>query len=169
MSAPPSGDWWSHQQSVRALEGFQLEGRVAAGGQPGSAQLRWTQSPEGVFDIRVAGPLGSGSLRLRGTSQQVLIEDRNGRRESQDPTAELAALLGAAFPIEALMYWVRGLPLPGTPARYWLDESGRLRDLLQADWTLHYPGYHSGPPSLPRRIELQRAETRVILLIDRWQ
>lgn len=167
-AAPAPDAWWTHQQGVRAVEAFQVDGRIAAAGRPGSGQLRWVQDADGAFDIRVAGPLGSGSLRLRGTVEQVLIEDRQGRRESQNPEAELQALLGSRLPLESLVYWARGLPRPGLAARYALDGAGRLQQLMQGDWQLAYPAYHPGSPALPRRIELRQAGTELTLLIDRW-
>lgn len=169
VTAPSPEAWWTHQQGLRSLQAFQIDGRVAAAGQPGSAQLRWVQGADGVFDIRVSGPLGSGSLRLRGTVERVLIEDRSGRRESLAPAAELERLLGGRLPLDALVFWARGLPQPGVAARYALDAAGRLQQLLQGDWQLDYPAYHAGEPSLPRRIELRRPGTEITLLLDRWQ
>jgi outer membrane lipoprotein LolB len=168
-AAPAPDAWWQHQQGVRAVDAFQVDGRIAAAGRPGSGQLRWVQEADGVFDIRVAGPLGSGSLRLRGTPERVLIEDRDGRRESLNPEAALEALLGSRLPLASLVYWARGLPRPGLAARYALDGAGRLQQLMQAGWRLDYPAYHPGSPALPRRIELRQADTELILLIDRWQ
>jgi outer membrane lipoprotein LolB len=169
ITAPSPEAWWTHQQGLRSLQAFQIDGRVAAAGQPGSGQLRWVQGAGGVFDIRVSGPLGSGSLRLRGTLERVLIEDRAGRRESLTPEAELEALLGSRLPLDALVYWARGLPQPGVAARYALDAAGRLQQLLQGGWQLDYAAYHGGEPSLPRRIELRRPGTEITLLLDRWQ
>ena len=47
--------WSAHQQQLKAVTGFQLNGRVAVKGGGLSGALRWQQQGE-QFKLRIAGP-----------------------------------------------------------------------------------------------------------------
>lgn len=163
------GAWLGHHSAVTAVSGFTLEGRVAASPAPMSGRLLWRQAPGGDFDLHLSGPLGSGSLRLRGTPERVRVESRDGVFETTEPEATLLAQFGWSLPLASLADWVRGLPRSGEPARYLLDGQGRLAVLEQGGWRVHYERYHEGPPALPARLQLSQGERRLTVLVDRWQ
>ena len=162
-------DWQHHRQSVLAFDRFLLEGRLAASGSPVSSRLRWQQDATRHFDVLLSGPLGQGSLRLRGNDTAVRIQYDQQDWTTSTPDADLERILGMPLPVTALRYWARGLPQPGAAARYDLDAEGRLLRLEQAGWRLDSLRYHPGEPALPARVALSRHDTTLTLLADRWR
>ena len=66
--------------------------------------------------------------------------------------------------------WVLARPQPGSAAEIENDAAGRLARLRQSGWEIRYPRYADETPgSLPTRLELQRADLQVQLLIDEWK
>lgn len=162
--------WWHHHQTVRELRSFIVEGRIAASGTPMSGRLRWEQMADQRFDIHVAGPVGIGSIRLRGTPTLVDIENRGGRFVTDQPESVLHEQLGWTLPISYLASWALGIPASGVAARYRVDAKGRLTLLEQAGWRVEYPRYHDDQiPPLPARMQLNRDDTTVTVLADRWR
>lgn len=58
-------------EALSAIQGFEVQGRLRSGLVAG-ATLHWLQAGE-HFTLQLAGPLGSGALRLEGTPQDVSI------------------------------------------------------------------------------------------------
>jgi outer membrane lipoprotein LolB len=162
--------WRDQRGGLMAMAHFTLEGRVAASGQPGAARLHWQQLATDRFSGRVSGPFGVGAVHLEGTVNRVRVRHRDEDFVSDDPEADLQALLGWALPLAALPYWARGLPQPGQPARFAIDDLGRLRALTQGGWQIDYAAYDSGheAPALPQRIQLTRGDQVLTLIADRW-
>lgn len=163
--------WAEHRAALAGTEQFALEGRVAASGQAGAARLRWNQKADGHFDGLISGPVGIGSLRVRGSRDAVEVQTRGERFISQHPERDLQALLGWSLPLEALPYWARGLPQPGRPVRYLLDTRGHLQMLYQDGWQIDYQAYRdsAGARSLPARMVLSHDGRVLTLIADDWQ
>lgn len=125
------------EQLLRGLDDFSVRGGLGFSDdrQNVSASIVWTEAKgEAERDIRVAGPLGIGSLRLRETGGIALVE-RGGKPVSSGPDggALLARTLGldTPVPLGAISEWMRGLPGPNaTDVKR--DERGRLEQLR---WT----------------------------------
>jgi outer membrane lipoprotein LolB len=153
-------------------DSFTLRGkmgiRTATAGH--SARLVWHQRHD-AFDIELSGPVGIGRTTLVGTPQTVTISDRDGRRAYDDPGRALETELGWSPPLEALRYWAVGLPHPDmtfetlAPAT---DQS--LAGFEQAGWTVSVEQMSDyGQWTLPRKLTLTRGQTRLRLVISRWQ
>lgn len=169
-SPTPQSDaaWQAHQLRLRAIEGFDLQGR-AADGRGVKADLLWQQDHDGSFDLRLSGPFGVGAVIIRGRADQVEIQTREGRYQTRDPESWMRSRLGWTFPVQGLRYWVLGLPAPDRDAQLSLDPQGRLAVLTQDGWTLHYNEYQTQQGlDLPRRLEAVHGELRLRLFIDRW-
>ena len=84
--------------------------------------------------------------------------------------AELERRIGFPLPLQALRYWVRGVPQPGVAADEVLDEAHqRLKRLVQDGWEIDYAAWlESAAGSLPRRLAVRRDDTRVRLVVDHW-
>lgn len=161
--------WQSHRDALALWNSFQLEGRIAATGQPLSARLRWLQQADTQFDVHLSGPVGVGAIRLRGNPKVVEIQAKRERWVSTDPEADLTDLLGWSPPLAALPYWARGLPQPGVPVQFELDALGRIVRLEQEGWTMTVLGYGNERPALPTRVEWQREAQTITLINDRWR
>lgn len=169
-------DPMAQEQALRALPGFQLNGRtaVAAGGEGFNATVSWRQAGE-ESTLKLSGPVG-GSLTL--TWRPGFLRVVSSRGETlQDAEAEQAvvAQLGFMPPFEALRYWVLGLPAPGDPpTEQQGDEAGRPARLAQQQWQIRYERWSevrlgAGLAQLPQRLTATRGDVRLRVFVDRWK
>ena len=79
--------------------------------------------------------------------------------------------LGWSLPVEGLRSWVLGLPAERSVAVPAFDTEGRLARLSEAGWRLEYLRFEPqvGGVELPTRLNLERGDLRVKLVVDRWQ
>ena len=132
--------WSAHKQQLTQLDGWQINGKVGirAPKDSGSATLFWLQRQD-YYDIRLSGPLGRGAARLTGRPGSVLLEVANqGRYEAPTPEELLGEQLGWSLPVSHLVWWVRGLPAPGSKSRVTLNGDSRLANLEQDGWKIEY-------------------------------
>lgn len=164
--------WKQHRQETATVDGWQLSGKlgIRSAQETGSGTLFWLQRQD-YFDIRLAGPLGRGASRLLGRPDAVTLEVAGqGRFTAESPEALLEAQLGWRLPVSNLLWWVRGLPAPGTRSRLTLNADSRLAHLEQDGWNVHYLGYlQQNGYTLPERIQLDGHDLQLTLVIKDWQ
>lgn len=164
--------WQAHKTQVAALNGWQISGKVGirAPKDSGSGTLFWLQRQD-YYDIRLSGPLGRGAARLTGHEGAVLLEVANqGRYQAESPEALLEEQLGWRLPISHLLWWVRGLPAPGSKSTVTLDTSSHLAKLVQDGWQVQYLSYvEQNGYTLPERIKLHGKNLDITLVIKDWQ
>lgn len=163
--------WAAHQAQLSGLDAWTLTGRIALSSETEAwnATLRWRQD-DARYDILLIGPLGQGSLALKGDDRSVVLRTSDGQTSTAtDPEGLLARHLGWRLPLEGLQHWVLGLPDPGRPAEPVLDEAGRLAELTQAGWTMQFLRYDPVEDlMLPGKIFLENPEWKVRLVVERW-
>jgi outer membrane lipoprotein LolB len=134
-------------QSAALLSAWQLNGRVSLtrGEEGWHASLRWQEQADSYF-LKISGPLGQGGFQLNGDSHGVVL-------------------------VDALRYWIRGLPAPAAAkAQARRDESGRLSQLIQAGWTIKYNRYQLvNGVSLPGKLQLLHDDISVRIVVDKWE
>ena len=164
--------WSTHKQQLTRLDGWQISGKVGirAPKESGSATLFWLQRQD-YYDIRLSGPLGRGAARLTGRPGNVLLEVANqGRYEAPTPEALLGEQLGWSLPVSHLVWWVRGLPAPGSKSRVTLNGDSRLANLEQDGWKIEYLSYvEQNGFWLPERVKLHGPDLDVTLVVKDWQ
>lgn len=164
--------WSAHKQQLTRLDGWQISGKVGirAPKESGSATLFWLQRQD-YYDIRLSGPLGRGAARLTGRPGSVLLEVANqGRYEAPTPEALLGEQLGWSLPVSHLVWWVRGLPAPGSKSRVTLNGDSRLANLEQDGWKIEYLSYvEQNGFWLPERVKLHGPDLDVTLVVKDWQ
>ena len=164
--------WPERRAMLQADDDFTLSGRVAlsAPGTGFNASLRWRQQG-GTSLVSLDGPLGVGGaeVELRG-DQLDLRTSRGEHLAGEAARVALEQRVGFPLPLEALRYWVRGVPQPGAPVDETLDvDHQRLAQLVQEGWSIAYESWAEGSGGgLPRRLTATRGDTRVRLVIDRW-
>lgn len=151
---------------------FVLEGRVAVRGESGqaSARLRW-QHERGAHDVwTLSSPLGQVLARLSRNRAGAEYELADGRRlADRDVDRLFARLLGVAVPVAALSDWVQGVVRPSARLLE-SDALGRAQKISDAGWLIHYQAYASDAPDAAlRRLQVERGEKRLRLVIDQWQ
>ena len=164
--------WQQHRQQVAQIDCWQICGKVGirAPQDSGSGTLFWLQRQD-YYDIRLSGPLGRGAARLTGRPGNVLLEVANqGRYEAPTPEALLGEQLGWSLPVSHLVWWVRGLPAPGSKSRVTLNGDSRLANLEQDGWKIEYLSYvEQNGFWLPERVKLHGPDLDVTLVVKDWQ
>lgn len=165
--------WPERRAALQADDDFALTGRVAisASGAGLNASLRWRQEGD-VSHVSLDGPLGVGGAEVEVHGERIDLRTSRGEHlEDGAARAELERRLGFPLPLAALRYWVRGVPAPGEAADEVVDEAHqRLASLAQDGWQVRYADYMGAAAGdLPRRLSAERGDTRVRLVIDRWQ
>lgn len=164
--------WARRAAELGRLDRWDFAGRIAVrSGEKGwNGAVRWSQAGE-RFEALITGPLGTGVGSLQGGPGGVLFRDAKGHElRSHDPDALLAEQLEVRLPVSGFPYWILGMPQPDRPYVKKLDGSGRLARLTQDGWQIEFQRYEPlDHLDLPARIELVHDDTRVRLVLDRWQ
>lgn len=173
-----SPGWQAHRAAVAQLDHWQLDGRlnIRQGRESDTINLHWTQHGEQVSIRLSATLLGLGGVAIEGDSALVRVE-KNGEEARLLPGLDALSreYLDYDFPAVYLLWWVRGLPVPGLPAEPVLDQNQLLHSLVQTDpagqrWELGFENYERvGPVILPRRINLQSQGVLLRFLVSDWQ
>ncbi len=156
---------------VQASGEFVLNGRIAIrhNGDRHSAGLHWVHR-RASDEILLLGPLGQAAARVYRDGYGATLEDGSRRYQAGDAATLMEKVLGWQLPLDGLPDWVLARPRPGSAAEIENDAVGRLARLRQSGWEIRYPRYaDETPASLPTRLELQRADLQVQLLIDEWK
>ncbi|WP_439134358.1 lipoprotein insertase outer membrane protein LolB [Pseudomaricurvus sp.] len=172
-------DWNNYQQILGSIEFWQVQGKlgIRTSSDSGSAYLNWEQQPK-EFAIHLSGPLGQGSVWIRGDQSQVSLE-RAGEDTLYAATPELLMLnaMGWWLPVSDLYYWVKGIPAPNKPVDNLTHNSdGTLLSLQQNHWQLSYPryqqlnGWHL-PSKVIARYQApgQDSDIKLTFIIKDWQ
>ena len=150
--------WSDRRQQLAGIQGFDAQGRIAVKGGGLAGALSWQQRGE-HFRLRLAGPLGVGALLMEGTPQQASLRGKDLDLTTDQPEEVLAARTGWRLPLDALRWWVLGLPDPAqsTASALLLDDLGRALAFEQAGWQLRYSDYGEATAlALPRRVEARQ-------------
>ncbi len=166
---PPAALPWSASE-IAAIDRFAIKGKVGfrRGETGGSAALIWRQEND-RYQLSAVGPLGQGATRISGHANLIRIENSAGTQESSAPETLLAEALGWPVSVNSLAFWVRGLPAPGSDATVTVDESGQPSHIRQQDWDIVLDRYRpDAGRMLPHRVVATGGDSRITLLIERW-
>jgi outer membrane lipoprotein LolB len=164
----------SHSSNAASrISSWEISGAMAARSSRNkgwNASLHWIQQGQGRYQIRLSGPVGSGTVIVSRSGGIVTLRD--GRKVTSSPNAEalLKQQTGMYLPVYKLYYWVRGLPAPGTVQAQKRDPAGHLIALRQGGYAIDYGQYTSaGKAALPTNIRLQGNGLFIKLIIKRWR
>jgi outer membrane lipoprotein LolB len=162
----------ARQARLETIEHWSLQGRIAVsvGDKGGSGRLDWQQQGA-VYRISLSAPVTRQSWQLAGEPGGATLEGlEGGLRSGPDAGALLQQATGWPIPLEAMAWWVRGLPSPGSGALAF-GADGRLQQLVAEGWTVEYQEWQAaagGWPEMPRRLQASREGARVRLVVDQW-
>ena len=152
------------------LTSWDLHARLGyrAGNDGGSANVDWQQRGE-HGELAFSGPLGMGSAHIRWLPGYAELDTGKDVVTATSSTELAWRLTGLSLPVEALQYWVRGLPWPNAKGDPTFDPSGQLTALNQAGWQLSFDRYGAVDGlSLPFRIRAHHDDQRFTLIIKDW-
>lgn len=164
---------------------FVLNGRIAINhqGKHHSAGLRWTHGNSAgirwehevrVDELLLLAPLGKTVARVysdtRPNTRQATLDTDGKHYQADDVEALMEQVLGWHLPLGGLHQWVLGLTVADIPAQIERDDQGRITVLHQDGWEVRYLKYADArPDSMPTRLQLNREDLQVTLLIDEWE
>lgn len=164
----PKGD----NSSASKITSWEISGALAARskGKGWSATLNWVQRGAGNYQMRLSGPLGSGTILINKSGGTVTLQDGPKKSSSSNAESLLKQQTGVSLPVPNLYYWVRGIAAPGSVQGKKYDEAGRLQVLRQSGYTIEYQQYSSvGGAALPTSIRLQGNGIFMKLIIKNWR
>jgi outer membrane lipoprotein LolB len=150
--------------------GLQAHFAVSDGRDGGSGTLSWRQDGEG-YSLSLRAPITGKTARLEGGPAGVVLTGlRGGPIRGDDAQALLAGRFGWHIPVAQLIWWVRGLRAPDSPADLSYGENG-LPSLLEQDgWKVEYRDWYADRnPPLPRKVYASKPPYSVRLVIEQWQ
>ncbi len=176
LTDQPPADWADRQQALQSFSHWELTGKLAVRqpGDSGSAVInRWTQTQEHYELALSSSFLGLGSTRLTGSPGFIELELSDGETyASSDPQGLIHAATGWELPIDALVWWVRGLPAPDGDFRLAFEKDGQLAQIEQRGWTIRYERWRAfmdDRPALPARLTARKDDKLVRLVVSSWQ
>ncbi|MBA3535718.1 MAG: outer membrane lipoprotein LolB [Tatlockia sp.] len=158
--------------SATQITSWEISGALAARskGKGWSASLNWVQRGAGNYQMRLSGPLGSGTILINKSGGTVTLQDGPKKSSSSNAESLLKQQTGVSLPVPNLYYWVRGIAAPGSVQGKKYDEAGRLQALRQSGYTIDYQQYTSvGKAVLPTSIRLQGNGIFMKLIIKHWR
>lgn len=157
--------------SASAISSWRIQGGMAAKSKSKgwSARMNWVQQGPASYQIRLMGPLGSGTVMIDKQGKTIRFQD--GAKTSTSSNAEelLLKSTGIRLPVSNLYYWVRGLPAPGAVQAQQQDSAHHLMLLRQNGYTIHFMQYTSVKGiDLPSMIRLEGNGIMVKVMIRSW-
>jgi outer membrane lipoprotein LolB len=163
----PVADW----EPADAPEDWRLRGRAAirVPDESGTLSVDWRQTGE-RYRLDMRGALGAGAMRLEGRPGRVVLRRGNGERLVADNAQQLLSqTTGFDLPVERLVWWLRGQPVPDLGGTVSLDDQQRPAQLEQDGWQVTYDRWQeAGRYELPGRLSVKRDDVRVRLAVTQW-
>lgn len=164
-------DWRDREVQLKALSHWKASGKIAIRSpeQSESATMEWDQA-NNITRILLSGPMGLGAISIESDENSLQIS-QNGQTQYYDISSGSGerAVVGWDLPLQALPYWVLGLPAPREPVQEQVVEQGLLRRVEQLGWTVTYEDYDQfAQYVLPTRLKIERSGTRARLIIRKW-
>lgn len=171
------------------LTHFTVRGKIgfSDGKRGGNATLTWTQEGN-RYDIRLLGPIGSGSVHITGRPGRVSLQDVEGRiMWAKNPEELVLNSFGWIMPVSELADWLQGMPARGSlPTSLTTDQHHHIWKIEQQDWIITYQSYqpmHSKTryapgsdnrhpaqhPYMPNKLILKNGRIRLKVVLTHWQ
>lgn len=159
----------NYSSAASKISSWELSGAMAARtkNKGWSASLNWIQRGPSQYQIRLSGPIGSGTMIISRQGGSVTLRDGPKTVSSSNGESLLRQQTGISLPVSNLYYWVRGIPAPSGVQGEKRDQAGRLAVLRQGGYTIQYLQYSSS--GLPTNIRMQGNGVFIKLAINSWK
>ncbi len=153
------------------LNHWQLKARVAIKTPEDNvtASLDW-QKNQSIFDFLLSGSFGVTIAHLIQKEQLATLEiPDTDKLTHYDAELLLQRTLGWDFPIDALSYWVKGLPSgkPGEQVSY--DDKGRISQIRLDSWDIDFSKYQMYQGYLlPKMIKATHPQISLRVVAKKW-
>ncbi|WP_173405918.1 lipoprotein insertase outer membrane protein LolB [Francisella philomiragia] len=124
------------------------------------------------FSISLYGPLGIGSVEIKGDADEVSLENSKGQQiTAKDAKTLMLEQLGWYVPVDGLKYWIKAIAIPNIKHNTELNSKGLLSKLSQNGWDISYQNYElvDSKYPLPAKIRMTRENLILKIIIKSWQ
>lgn len=159
-------------------QAWDMTGRVALsnGRQGGNGRIEWRGDIDGrAYVVSLSAPVTRQSWRLTGDASGATLEGlAGGARSGADAATLLREATGWEIPVRALSAWLVGARAAAEfgPATLAFAADRSLAALEQDGWRVRYADWRTGDfagvGAMPGRIEAERGDARVRLVVDDW-
>lgn len=156
---------------TETVSSWELRGAMAAKNKNKgwSAAMNWRQEGPNAYQIRLMGPLGSGTVLIDKKGNTITYQDGPKKISSHNADELLVEQTGIRLPVNNLYYWVRGLPAPGPVQAEHRDKYNHLVAMKQNGYTINFTKYTSVKGiDLPSMIRLEGNGVMVKVVIQNW-
>lgn len=159
------------QTPLAELNHWQVKARVAirTPEESVSASLDWQKQAQN-FDFHIFGMFGATYAHLTQAGHQAtLLLPEDQTYYHQDAEQLLYQALGWDFPLDALSYWIKGLPSGKSGEAITRNDKQELSKILFKDWKVtfsrygEYAGYQ-----MPSRITAEHPQLRLKVVVKDW-
>jgi outer membrane lipoprotein LolB len=155
------------------VKAFELNGRVNVRAEKSAypGRIRWQHEPE-RDEVWLYSPLGSAVAHMQQDADGASLTASDGKQYHAARVTELARkVLGYELPLEALQYWVRGLPSPALDGGERKDDAdGRPEQITQGGWKVTYLDWEpAGASGLPSKLDVAGEGLRMRLVVEEWK
>lgn len=159
------------KKETKQVSSWELSGAIAAKNKNKgwTASINWLQKGPQNYQIRLFGPLGSGTVIIDKKGGQVTYKDGPKTIRSSNANTLLAEQTGIRLPVDNLYYWARGMEAPGGVQSKKYDNYGHLKQLRQDGYTINFLSYTSVKgKDLPSKVQLTGHDIFIKLIVKRW-
>lgn len=163
-------EWIDYANQIRLLENWSLEGKVGThnGKSATSFNISWNQQGE-QFSIRLFGPMGQGTISIYGDTEHAVLNQGKIKQQAANLQELMETNSSIQLPLDYLIYWLKGIPAPGARAGIRLDNYGQLIELEQNNWNILYSEYYQDGHTLPRKLNISKADMSAKIIIKAWE
>lgn len=161
------------QQQLQQLQNFTVIASlgVKAPADSISGSLNWQQQGD-AYTASMNNFIGINIFQLSSSAAGAVVTVSGETHQAATPDILLDYLSGWSLPIRDMPLWLKGMAGQNATDLRW-DPLGRLTsfnlmDSQQRQWQVSYTAFFSDRLSLPKRIILQSDDTRLTLVIRRW-
>ncbi|NCF18085.1 MAG: outer membrane lipoprotein LolB [Haliea sp.] len=171
---PQPQDWTRHSAQLAQLEHWTASGKLAlrTAERSESATLHWRQQERESY-LNLSGPMGVNATTVHSDGQRMEVSQGDERNSFDVSTPDAVQRnTGWQLPVQALPYWLKGLPSPDLEVQSLELDPDRnlLLRLQQDDWQIHYQDYQEFQGyTLPTRLRIQGRGTAVKIILRDWQ
>lgn len=167
-------EWQQHLAKLQKINTYHTNGQFGyiSPDERFSSYFEWRYQTPTNFNLTMSSNLSSKSLKFQRNAQGMTITDNKGlTRTEHNIDALMKEIVGVSFPIDQLVYWIKGQPTPNS--HYIINEKRRLAQfnysLGETSWKVSFVEYHENlTPALPKLISLENGTQTLKIRIDQW-
>jgi len=153
------------------LNHWQLKARVAikTPEENVTASLNWQKNGP-LFDFYLSGAFGVTIAHLVQDDVHATLEIPDSEKLFHTNAEQLLQqTLGWQFPIDALSYWVKGLPSHQAGEQVSYDEQGRINQITLNQWQIEFSKYRKFQGYLlPKMIQAKHPQLSIKVVAKKW-